>query len=133
MRRIVVTGMGIVSPLGLGLDHNWKAITAGKSGLRRIKSFDASDLPSQVAGQVPLKTETEDGPGTLDINKYIEPKEQKKMDTFIQYGYAAAVDAVEDSGWKPEDHEGQCRTGVLIGSGIGGLTNIQNTSIMMQE
>jgi 3-oxoacyl-[acyl-carrier-protein] synthase II len=133
MRRVVVTGMGIVSPLGLGLDHNWKAITGGKSGLRKIKSFDASDLPSQVAGEVPLKSESEDGPGYLDIGKYIEHKEQKKMDTFIHYGYVAAVDAVEDSGWKPEDYEGQCRTGVLIGSGIGGLTNIQDTSIMMQE
>ncbi|MEZ0223473.1 MAG: beta-ketoacyl-ACP synthase II [Alphaproteobacteria bacterium] len=133
MRRVVVTGMGIVSPLGLGLEHNWKAITAGKSGLRKIKSFDASDLPSQVAGEVPLKTETEDGPGYLEIGKYIEHKEQKKMDTFIQYGYAAAVDAVEDSGWKPADYDGQCRTGVLIGSGIGGLINIQDTSIMMQE
>ena len=133
MRRVVVTGMGIVSPLGLGLDHNWKAITEGKSGLRTIKAFDASDLPSQVAGEVPTKTETEDGPGYLDINKYIEHKEQKKMDLFIHYGYVAAVDAVDDSGWKPADYEGQCRTGVLIGSGIGGLTNIQGTSIMMQE
>ncbi|TAL34072.1 MAG: beta-ketoacyl-[acyl-carrier-protein] synthase II [Alphaproteobacteria bacterium] len=133
MRRVVVTGMGIVSPLGLGLEHNWKAITAGKSGLRKIKSFDASDLPSQVAGEVPRKTETEDGPGYLDIGKYIEHKEQKKMDTFIHYGYVAAVDAVEDSGWKPQDYDGQCRTGVLLGSGIGGLINIQDTSIMMQE
>ncbi len=133
MRRVVVTGMGIVSPLGLGLDYNWQAITAGKSGLRKIKSFDASDLPAQVAGEVPTKSETEDGPGYLDINKYIEHKEQKKMDLFIHYGVVAAADAVEDSGWKPEDYESQCRTGVLIGSGIGGLTNIQDTSIMMQE
>ncbi|MEZ0260698.1 MAG: beta-ketoacyl-ACP synthase II [Alphaproteobacteria bacterium] len=133
MRRVVVTGMGIVSPLGLGLDHNWQQLTAGKSGLRKIKAFDASDLPSQVAGEVPLKTETDSSPGTLDIGKYIEHKEQKKMDFFIQLGYAAAVDAVEDSGWKPEGDEDRCRTGVLIGSGIGGLINIQDTSIMMQE
>lgn len=133
MRRVVVTGMGIVSPLGLGLEHNWQQLTAGKSGLRRIKAFDASDLPSQVAGEVPLKTETDSSPGTLDIGKYIEHKEQKKMDFFIQLGYAAAVDAVEDSGWKPEGEEDRCRTGVLIGSGIGGLINIQDTSIMMQE
>ena len=133
MRRVVVTGMGIVSPLGQGLEHNWSELTAGKSGLRKIASFDASDLPSQVAGEVPLKTETEDGPGRLDLSKYIEHKEQKKMDLFIQYGYAAAVDAVEDSGWKPQDEESLCRTGVLIGSGIGGLINIQDTSILMQE
>jgi 3-oxoacyl-[acyl-carrier-protein] synthase II len=133
MRRVVVTGMGIVSPLGLGLAHNWQELTRGASGLRKIRGFDASDLPSQVAGEVPLKTETENSPTHLDIDKYIERKEQKKMDTFIHYGVVAAADAVEDSGWKPQDNEGQCRTGVLIGSGIGGLLNIQDTSIMMQE
>lgn len=133
MRRVVVTGMGIISPLGTGLDLNWSAITAGKSGLRKIRSFDASDIPSQVAGEVPVKTDTEDGPGFFDVNKYIEPKEQKKMDRFIHYGYAAAVDAVEDSGWKPEDEESRCRTGVLIGSGIGGLANIQDTTLLLAE
>ncbi|MDD9901926.1 MAG: beta-ketoacyl-ACP synthase II [Alphaproteobacteria bacterium] len=129
MRRVVVTGMGIVSPLGLGLQHNWDAITAAKSGLRTIQNFDASDLPSRIAGEVPRG----DGAGLLDINSYIVPKEQKKMDIFIHYGIVAATDAVEDSGWKPEDEESKCRTGVLIGSGIGGLSNIQDTSIMMQE
>jgi 3-oxoacyl-[acyl-carrier-protein] synthase II len=133
MRRVVVTGIGIVSPLGTGADLNWDSITAGKSGLRKIRSFDASDLPSRIAGEVPLASEAEQAPGALDIGKYIEPKEQKKMDRFIHYGYAAAADAVEDSDWKPQDHESQCRTGVLIGSGIGGLLNIQDTSIMMQE
>ncbi len=133
MRRVVVTGLGIVSPLGVGSDLNWSAITHGKSGLRKIRSFDASDLPSQIAGEVPLTSETENVAGALDINKYIEHKEQKKMDRFIHYGFVAAVDAVEDSGWKPEDYESQCRTGVLIGSGIGGLQNIQDTTILMQE
>ncbi len=133
MRRVVVTGLGIVSPLGVGTDLNWSAITCGKSGLRKIRSFDASDLSSQVAGEVPLVSETENAAGALDINKYIEHKEQKKMDRFIHYGYVAATDAVEDSGWKPQDYDSQCRTGVLIGSGIGGLLNIQDTSIMMQE
>jgi 3-oxoacyl-[acyl-carrier-protein] synthase II len=129
MRRVVITGMGIVSPLGQGLDHNWQALTAGKSGLRRIRSFDPSDIASQVAGEVPCEGEAHG----FDVNKYIEPKEQKKMDKFIHYGFAAAVDAVEDSGWKPEDYEGQCRTGVLIGSGIGGLNNIHDTSLLMAE
>ena len=133
MRRVVVTGLGIVSPLGTGADLNWAAITQGKSGLRKIRSFDASDLSSQIAGEVPLAAEPENVPGAFDINKYIEHKEQKKMDRFIHFGYAAAMDAVEDSGWKPADYESQCRTGVLIGSGIGGLLNIQDTSIMMQE
>jgi 3-oxoacyl-[acyl-carrier-protein] synthase II len=133
MRRVVVTGMGIVSPLGVGTELNWSALIQGKSGLRKIRSFDAADLPSQVAGEVPLVSEAENVPGAFDVNKYIEHKEQKKMDRFIHFGYAAASDAVEDSGWKPQDYESQCRTGVLIGSGIGGLLNIQDTSIMMQE
>jgi len=133
MKRVVVTGLGIVSPLGSGTDLNWTALTEGRSGLRKIRSFDASDLSSQVAGEVPLASEAENMVGAFDINKYIGHKEQKKMDLFIHYGFAAAVDAVEDSGWKPEDHENRCRTGVLIGSGIGGLLNIQNTSIMMNE
>lgn len=133
MRRVVVTGLGIVSPLGVGAERNWAALTQGKSGLRKIRSFDASDLPSQVAGEVPLVSEPENADGAFDINKYIEHKEQKKMDRFIHFGYAAATDAVEDSGWKPQDEESKCRTGVLIGSGIGGLLNIQETSITMQE
>jgi len=133
MRRVVITGLGVVSPFGIGTDINWSALINGKSGLSKIRIFDASDLPSQVAGEVPIVSENENIPGAFDINKYIEHKEQKKMDRFIHYGYAAAIDAVEDSGWKPEDYDSQCRTGVLIGSGIGGLLNIQNTSIMMQE
>ncbi|MCK5518256.1 MAG: beta-ketoacyl-ACP synthase II [Alphaproteobacteria bacterium] len=133
MRRVVVTGLGVVSPLGIGVDINWSALIHGKSGLSKIRIFDASDLPSQVAGEVPIVLDNENIPGAFDINKYIKHKEQKKMDRFIHYGYAAAIDAVEDSSWKPEDYDSQCRTGVLIGSGIGGLLNIQNTSIMMQE
>ncbi len=133
MRRVVVTGMGIVSPLGCGLDYNWKAITDGKSGIRKIKGFDASEISSQIAGEVPLVSEDDNHPAAFDVNKYIVPKEQKKMDKFIHFGIAAAIDAVEDSGWKPEDYESQCRTGVSIGSGIGGLPSIQNTSIMMND
>lgn len=133
MRRVVITGMGIISPLGVGLDHNWSQLTAGASGLRKIQSFDASDLPSQVAGEVPIADDTHKAAHFFDINTYIEGKEQKKMDRFIHYGFAAAVDAVEDSGWKPQDEDAQCRTGVLIGSGIGGLSNIQDTTILMQE
>jgi 3-oxoacyl-[acyl-carrier-protein] synthase II len=129
MRRVVITGMGIITPLGQGLDHNWQAITGGKSGIRKISGFDASDITSQVAGEVPKG----EAAGEFDVNKYIEHKEQKKMDTFIHYGFAAAVDAVEDSGWKPTDEESLCRTGVLIGSGIGGLSNIQDTTTLMNE
>ncbi len=133
MRRVVVTGMGIVSPLGLGLQHNWDCITGGKSGIRKIASFDATDLPSQVAGEVPLATETDQALHRLDIARYIEHKEQKKMDRFIHFGLVAATDAIEDSGWKPTEEEDQYRTGVLIGSGIGGLINIHDTSLLMAE
>ena len=129
MRRVVVTGMGIISPLGQGLDHNWQAITNGTSGIAKIAGFDASDIPSQIAGEVPLG----DAAGAFDVNKYIEHKEQKKMDKFIHFGYAAAVDAVEDSGYVPADDEACCRAGVLIGSGIGGLSNIHDTSLLMAE
>lgn len=133
MRRVVITGMGMLSPLGRGVDHNWAAITAGQSGVRGITLFDPSDLPSRIAGEVPVKTDAEDGAGYLDISQFIEHKEQKKMDRFIHFGYVAAVEAVEDSGWMPKTQEEQCRTGVLIGSGIGGLQNIQDATILMQD
>lgn len=132
MRRVVITGLGIISPLGVGVDHNWESLIAGKSGIRKIKGFDPEGIPSQIAGEVPMASE-EDAPAwAFDVNKYIEPKEQKKMDKFIHFGYAAAQDAIEDSGWVPETEEDKCRTGVLIGSGIGGLPNIQNTALLTE-
>ena len=134
MRRVVITGMGIVSPLGVGVDYNWQQLTAGASGIDTIKGFDASDLPSRVAGEVPLTDDAENGPAHMfNPDRYIIPKEQKKMDTFIHFGYAAAMEAVEDSGWMPEGDEDRCRTGVLIGSGIGGLRNIHDTSLVLAE
>ena len=128
MRRVVVTGLGMVSPLGVGVDHNWSAITSGKSGLRKIERFDASDISSQVAGTVPYASEGFGETHAFDPNKYLAPKEQKKVDTFILYALAAAEEAVEDSGWKPEDTESLERTGVVIGSGIGGLQTVYETS-----
>ena len=118
MARINTNVSALTAQRGLAKSQKQMSDTLQRlsTGLRKIKSFDASDLPAQVAGEVPTKSETEDGPGYLDINKYIEHKEQKKMDLFIHYGVVAAADAVEDSGWKPEDYESQCRTGVLIGS-----------------
>lgn len=133
MRRVVVTGIGIVSPLGVGADHNWSALTSGQSGLRSIQGFDASDLPSRVAGEVPRPEYGVSGDHVFDLNKYLEPKEQRKMDTFIHYGLVAAIEAVEDSGWKPQDALGQERSGVLIGSGIGGLTLINENSLILAE
>ncbi|MFW7268749.1 beta-ketoacyl-ACP synthase II [Gluconacetobacter sp. Hr-1-5] len=129
-RRVVVTGMGIVSPLGLGLEHNWSRLIAGESGIGRIASFDPSDLPAHVAGEVPAgPTET----GCLTLSDWVPVKDQKKMDRFIHLGLVAATEAVEDSGWKPESEEDRCRTGVMIGSGIGGLQTIYDASITVHE
>lgn len=129
MRRVVITGMGIVSPLGQGLDHNWTSILAGRSGIGRIEGFETSDLACQIAGQVPQGSQA----GALSMDEFIEPKEQRKLDRFIQLGIVAAVEAVEHSGWKPQDIESQDRTGVMIGSGIGGLQTIVETTELLNE
>lgn len=129
MRRVVVTGMGMVSPLGVGVDHNWSEITNGKSGIRKIERFDVSDISSQIAGIIPRG----DGAGEYNPDTFVEPKEQRKVDEFIVYGMAAAQEAIEDSGWTPENEEAQNRTGVLIGSGIGGLDEIDRTSQLLKE
>jgi len=129
MRRVVVTGMGIVSPLGVGLDLNWKKLTSGASGLGRITHFDPSDMSCQVAGEIPRGN----GVGELNLDNYIEPKEQKKMDTFIHYAIAAAEEAIKDGGYVPATEEEQDRIGVMIGSGIGGLNEIYETSIVLHE
>lgn len=122
--------MGIVSPLGLGLEHNWSRLIAGESGIGRIASFDPSDLPAHVAGEVPAgPTEA----GCLTLSDWVPVKDQKKMDRFIHLGLVAATEAVEDSGWKPESEEDRCRTGVMIGSGIGGLQTIYDASITVHE
>ena len=133
MRRVVVTGLGMVSPLGVGVDHNWSAITAGQSGIRKIERFDASDISSQIAGLVPYVSEGFEGQHAFDPDKYVSPKEQKKIDTFIVYALAAATEAVEDSGWTPEDNLSLERTGVMIGSGIGGLQTVYETSQTLSE
>ncbi len=131
MRRVVITGMGMVTPLGVGVDRNWAALTAGKSGLQKITRFEASDMASQVAGMVPYASEgAENG---FNPDTALPPKEQKKVDTFILYGIAAADEAIADSGWKPEALEDQERTGVMIGSGIGGLQSIYETSQTLIE
>jgi 3-oxoacyl-[acyl-carrier-protein] synthase II len=133
MRRVVVTGMGVVSPLGLGVQRNWDSLIAGKSGIRKIAHFDASDIASQVAGEVPRTTEENPTDGAFNVDLFVSPKEQRKIDPFIAYAMAAAAEAVEDSGWKPETEEDQYRTGVLIGSGIGGLHTIYESSITLHE
>ena len=130
MRRVVVTGMGIASPLGLGVEHVWKRLINGESGISAIQSFDVSDLPAKIAGQIPAGTRAEGG---LTINEWVPIKDQKKMDRFIQFAMVAATEAVEDSGWTPTDEEDRCATGVMIGSGIGGLETIYEASMLMQQ
>ncbi len=127
-RRVVVTGMGIVSPLGLGVENVWRRLTAGESGISAIQSFDTKDLPAKIAGQVPTGAKAD---GKLDLAEWIPVKDQKKMDRFIQLALVAAQEAVEDSGWLPEDEEGRCATGVMIGSGIGGLQTIFEASLLI--
>jgi len=129
-RRVVVTGMGLVTPLGVGLQNNWSKLTESRSGLRAIQSFDVSDLPAKIAGQVPLG---DTASGLFNADDWVAPKDQRKIDTFILYAMAAAQMAVEDSGWKPQDEEQRERTGVLIGSGIGGLPEINDTAITLKE
>ena len=129
MRRVVVTGLGMVTPLGSGVDHNWSEITAGKSGITRIENFDVSDISCRIAGQVPGANQ----PGGLHLDDWIDPRDQRKQDRFIQLGLAAACQAVADSGWVPDDRESQNRTGVMIGSGIGGLESIVVTDQLMNE
>ncbi|WP_421993709.1 beta-ketoacyl-ACP synthase II [Roseococcus sp.] len=127
-RRVVVTGMGIASPLGLGVENVWKRLTNGESGISAIQAFDTKDLPARVAGEVPIGAKAE---GKLDLAEWIPVKDQKKMDRFIQLALVAAIEAVEDSGWMPVEEPDRCATGVMIGSGIGGLQTIQETSLLL--
>jgi len=130
MRRVVVTGMGLVTPLGLGLDHVWNRLIEGESGIGAIQSFDVSDLPSRIAGQVPRGDRES---GLFNADDWVPPKDQRRMDEFIVYALAAAVQAVEDSGWQPGSEEERERTGVMIGSGIGGLPGITEGAITIHE
>ncbi|MDP6573523.1 MAG: beta-ketoacyl-ACP synthase II [Rhodospirillales bacterium] len=130
MRRVVVTGMGMVTPLGCGVDVNWRRLLNGESGITAIQSFDVSDLPSKIAGLVPRGAT---GDGLFNPDDWMSSKDQRRMDTFIIYGLAAAIQAVDDSGWQPDDDESLCRTGVLIGSGIGGLSEIEKSALIVNN
>ncbi|MEJ8560872.1 beta-ketoacyl-ACP synthase II [Yoonia sp. GPGPB17] len=130
MRRVVVTGLGLVTPLADGVEKSWERILDGHSGAGTITGFDPSRLTTQYACEVPLGDGSD---GTFNADHYLDPKEQRKVDTFIIFGMAAAQQAIEDAGWAPEDREDLERTGVMIGSGIGGLNSIANTAVMMAE
>jgi len=137
MRRVVVTGLGLLTPQGQGVEHSWKAILAGVSGAGRITTFDATDYACQVACEVPrVDGRGGGGPdvaGSFDPDATMSPKDQRRVDDFILYAMAAADEAVKDSGWAPEDDEGRERTGVILGSGIGGLATIERTSVELHE
>lgn len=131
MRRVVVTGLGVVSPFGRGVKYNWDCLMASKSAIRKIENIDLKDIPVHIAGQVPFgEGEHEFNPDTV-----MAPKDQKKADKFILYGVAAANDALKDADYEPSElsDEEQCRAGVMIGSGIGGLNNIYENSISFNE
>ena len=131
MRRVVVTGLGLTTPLGNGVDINWKRLTSGVVGINKIENFDVSDLSCKIAGQVPNINNDPDG--GLDIDKWIEPREYKRIDRFISYGIISAIQAIEDSDWKPQSENQKNRTGVILGSGIGGLETIANTTELLNS
>jgi 3-oxoacyl-[acyl-carrier-protein] synthase II len=130
MRRVVVTGIGLVTPLGVGSETVWRRLVDGQSGIRGIQSFDVSDLPAKIAGQVPRG---ETASGSFNADDWVPPKDQRRMDEFIVFALAAAEQAVTDAGWKPDGAEDRERTGVMVGSGIGGLPGITEGAITLHE
>ena len=129
-RRVVITGLGLVTPLGCGVEASWRRLLAGESGARRVEEFDVSDLSCQVACFIPRGPLSE---GKFNPDDWMEPKEQRKVDDFIVYGMAAATQALADAGWRADTTDKQERTGVLIGAGIGGLNGIAETAILLKE
>ncbi len=130
MRRVVVTGMGLITPLGWGVEANWKRLIQGESGARRIENFDVSDLPARVACQVPRGEESENA---FEPDDWLDAKVQRRVGDFIVYGLAAAQEALNHADWKPEDEESRLRTGVMIGSGIGGLPGIAKSALLLEK
>jgi len=130
MRRVVVTGLGMVTPLACGVEPTWQRLLAGESGIGRIENFEVSDLPCKIAGQIP---QGDGSDGTFNPDQWMEPKEQRKVDPFIVYGMAAAQQALDDADWHPRDYEEQTTSGVLIGSGIGGIEGIADTALLLRD
>jgi len=130
MRRVVVTGLGMVTPLACGVEETWRRILAGESGARKIEKFQVDDLAARIACQIPRGDGSD---GTYNPDQWMEPKEQRRVDEFIVFAMCAARQAIEDSGWKPESYEDQITTGVMIGSGIGGIEGIAETSLVLAD
>jgi 3-oxoacyl-[acyl-carrier-protein] synthase II len=130
MRRVVVTGIGLVSPFGMGAEHSWKELLSGRSAARRVDQFDVDDLPCKIAHVVPRGDGSD---GTFNPEAFLEPKELRKIGDFILYGIAAADEALADAGWKPETDADRNTTGVMIGSGIGGIEGISENALILKE
>ena len=130
MRRVVVTGLGMVTPLGCGVETTWRRLSTARAARRRVETFDVSDLPCKIACLIPRGDGTD---GTFNPDQWMEPKEQRKVDDFIIYAMCAARQALDDAGWKPTSYEDQIATGALIGSGIGGIDGIAEAAITLQE
>jgi len=130
MRRVVVTGIGMVSPLACGAEETWARILEGRSGARRIENFETSDLPCKIACQIPRGDGTD---GTYNPDQWMDPKDQRKVDEFIVYAMAAARQALDDADWHPTSYEDQAESGVLIGSGIGGIEGIADAAMLLRE
>ncbi len=130
MRRVVITGLGMVTPLGCGVDVSWSRLIEGKSGANAIESFEVSDLACRIAAQIPRGDGSD---GTYNPDDWMEPKESRKVDEFIVFAVAAAEQAIRDAGWSPKSYEEQIRSGVLIGSGIGGLIGIEDAALTLKE
>ncbi|PYF03395.1 3-oxoacyl-[acyl-carrier-protein] synthase II [Rhodopseudomonas faecalis] len=130
MRRVVVTGLGMVTPLGCGVDTTWQRVLNGQSGARQIDTFDVSDLSSRIACIVPRGDGSD---GTFNADQWMEPKDQRKVDDFIIFAMCAARQALDDAGWHPSTEEERCASGVMIGSGIGGLSGIADAAVLVKE
>lgn len=130
MRRVVITGLGLVSPLANGVEESWKRLLAGQSAARRVSEFEVDDLACQIACRIPVGDGTD---GTFSPDVYMDPKEQRKVDPFIIYAVGAADQALDDANWHPESDEDQIRTGVLIGSGIGGIEGIVEAGYTLRD
>jgi 3-oxoacyl-[acyl-carrier-protein] synthase II len=130
MRRVVVTGLGMVTPLGCGVEHTWQRLVAGQSGVTRVERFDVSDLPARIAGQIPRG---DGSSGTYNPDQWMEPKEQRKVDEFIVFAMCAAKQALDDAAWKPQTYDDQIVTGVMMGAGIGGAGGIADTGVVLKE
>jgi 3-oxoacyl-[acyl-carrier-protein] synthase II len=130
MRRVVVTGLGMLTPLGCGVEETWRQLLACKSGIARVEKFETSDLACKIAGQIPRGDGSN---GTFNPDQWMEPKERRKVDDFILFAMSAAKQALDDAGWHPQSYDDQIASGVLIGSGIGGIEGIAETAVTLRD